>query len=185
VNRAEWEHVIAAAAEVTDEDEIVVVGSQAILGPVPDAPKLLLRSMEADVYPRNAPDKAIVIDANLGDGSPFHREYGYYAYGVGPETAYAPEGWEERLVAVEVPARPRSRRRPVAYCLEPHDLVLAKCAANRDRDWDFARAAFAAGIVAGDELIRRAELLPLEAERLTVVRTMLAGVVDSVAPRRD
>lgn len=180
MNRAQWEHVIAAAAEVTDEDEIVVVGSQAILGPVPDAPEPLLRSMEADVYPRKAPNKAIVIDANLGDGSPFHREYGYYAHGVGPETAFAPEGWEQRLLPVEVPAPPKSRRRPVAYCLEPHDLVLGRCAANRDRDWDFARAALAAAIVDGDELIRRAELLPLEGERLVVVRTTLAGAVDSV-----
>jgi hypothetical protein len=50
-----------------------------------------------------------LIDANLGDGSPFHREYGYCAHGVGPETAYAPEGWEERLVPVEVLAR-RTRK---------------------------------------------------------------------------
>jgi hypothetical protein len=185
VNRVEWEHVIAAAAEVADKDEIVVIGSQAILGPVPDAPEPLLRSLEADVYPRDAPDKAILIDANLGDGSPFHREYGYYAHGVGPETAYAPSGWEERLVRVEVPARPTSRRRPVAYCLEPHDLVLAKCAANRERDWDFARVALAAGIVEGDELIRRAERLPLDAERLEVVRTTLAGVVGPVARRAE
>jgi hypothetical protein len=185
VNRAEFEHVIAAAAEVANEDEIVVVGSQAILGSVPDAPEPLLRSMEADVYPLNAPDKAIVIDANLGDGSSFHREYGYYAHGVGPETAYAPKGWEDRLVPVEVPVRPASRRRPIAYCLEPHDLVLAKCAANRERDWDFARAALAAGIVDREELRRRAPSLPLEAERLRVVRATLAGVLESLTQHRN
>jgi hypothetical protein len=56
-------------------------------------------------------------------------------------------------------------------------VVLAKCPANRDRDWDFARAALAAGIVDGDELIRRAQLLPLEAELLIVVRTTLAGML--------
>jgi hypothetical protein len=80
-------------------------------------------------------------------------------------------------------ARPRSQRRPVAFCLEPHDLVLAKRAANRDRDWDFARAALAAAIVEGGELVRRARLLPLEAERLEAVRTTLVGVVGSVSPR--
>jgi hypothetical protein len=29
----------------------------------------------------------------LGDGSPFHAAFGYYAHGVGPETAKAPAGW--------------------------------------------------------------------------------------------
>ena len=46
MNRAELEHVIQAAAEITG-DEIVVIGSQAILGQFPNAPAPLLRSMEA------------------------------------------------------------------------------------------------------------------------------------------
>lgn len=98
MRRDEFEHVIAAAAEVSGEREIVVIGSQAILGSVPDPPKAMLFSMEADVYPLNAPAKAEEIDGSLGDGSPFHGTYGYYAHGVGPETAIAPRDWEERLV---------------------------------------------------------------------------------------
>jgi len=96
VRRDELEHVIAAAADVTGEAELVVVGSQAILGPFPDAPQSMLRSMEADLYPRRAPEKADDIDGSLGDGSRFHRTFGYYAHGVGPETAKAPAGWEMR-----------------------------------------------------------------------------------------
>jgi len=96
VRRDELEHVIAAAADVTGETELVVVGSQAILGPFPDAPQSMLRSMEADLYPRRAPEKADDIDGSLGDGSRFHRTFGYYAHGVGPETAKAPAGWEMR-----------------------------------------------------------------------------------------
>jgi hypothetical protein len=38
VTRAQLEHVIRAAAAVTGEDEIVIIGSQAILGAHPDAP---------------------------------------------------------------------------------------------------------------------------------------------------
>ena len=37
---------------VADDDEIVVIGSQAILGSFPNAPAELLESMEADVFPR-------------------------------------------------------------------------------------------------------------------------------------
>jgi hypothetical protein len=114
VRRHEFEHVVAAAANVADADDLVVVGSQAILGAYPDAPDALLRSLEADIYPMHEPAKADMIDGALGDGSPFQRTYGYYAHGVGPETAKAPAGWEQRLVRVDVPPRVRSSRKPVA-----------------------------------------------------------------------
>jgi hypothetical protein len=49
VRRSELEHVIRVAARIAQDDEIVVVGSQAILAVHPDAPESLLRSIEADV----------------------------------------------------------------------------------------------------------------------------------------
>lgn len=171
--RAEFDHVIAAAANVVGEDEFVVIGSQAILGTHADAPEALLRSIEVDLYPVNTPAKADLVDGALGDGSDFHRTYGYYAHGVGPETAKAPAGWESRLVRVVVPPRHRSDRSPVALCLEPHDLVLAKCVAGRDRDWDFTREALHAGLVELDELLNRVERLPVERDRQTQIRNML------------
>ena len=169
MERADWEHVIAAAAEVTGLDAFVVIGSQAILGPFPDAPAQLLRSQEADIYPRDAPERADDIEGALGDGSPFALAYGYYAHGVGPETAKPPSGWQGRLIAVAVPPRAGSARRPVALCLEPHDLVLAKCAAGRERDWEFAGEAIRAGLVDVETLLERVQHLPLEgrhAERI-------------------
>lgn len=126
MKRQDLEHVIAAAANIVAEDEFVVIGSQAILGSYPDAPAPLLGSMEADIYPARAPEKAIEVDGSLGDGSQFHRTFAYYAHGIGPETAKAPAGWQERLIRVPIPPRMLSKRHPVALCLEPHDLVLAK-----------------------------------------------------------
>lgn len=53
-----------------------------------------------------------------------------------------------------------------ALCLEPHDLVLAKCVAGRERDWDFAREALAHELVDADALVRRVDDLPVaEADR--------------------
>ncbi|CAA9518507.1 MAG: converved hypothetical protein [uncultured Solirubrobacterales bacterium] len=173
MRRHEFEHVIGAAANVVGETEFVVIGSQAILGAHPDAPEPLLRSMEADLYPRASPEKAGLIDGALGDGSPFHRQFGYYAHGVGPETAKAPAGWERRLVRVPMAARPGSRGEPVALCLEPHDLVLAKCAAGRDRDWDFAREAIVAGLVDLDGLFGGVADLPLDGHYRAHIRAML------------
>src|SRR5437763_17130370 len=133
MQRADLEDVVAAAAEATGEPELVVVGSQAILGSFPNAPASMLRSMEADLYPLRRPEKADEIDGSLGDGSWFHRTHGYYAHGVGPETASAPAGWEARLVRVEIPLRAASQRRAVALRLAPHALLLAQAVAGGAR----------------------------------------------------
>jgi hypothetical protein len=146
----------------------------------PDASDALLRSMEADVYPVRQPGKADLIDGALGDGSPFHRSFGYYAHGVGPETAKAPAGWRERLIRVDVPPRLRSSRRPVARCLEPHDLVLSKCVAGRERDWEFARDALAAGLVLTETLVARISDLPVDVQEQRRLRRMLRALSERV-----
>lgn len=42
MKRVDLEHIIRAAAAIANDDEIVVIGSQAILGSLPDAPEVLL-----------------------------------------------------------------------------------------------------------------------------------------------
>lgn len=173
---ADFEHVLAAAADITDHDEIVVIGSQAILGSIERPPKAMVQSLEADIYPLRDPEAAVDIDGSLGDGSQFHVAHGYYAHGVGPETAKAPKGWQERLVKREIPPRPGSNRTVYALCLEPHDLVLSKCAAGRERDWPYAAAALEAEIVKLDTLLERIPDLPVpEATREHIAR-MLKGL---------
>jgi hypothetical protein len=166
----EFEHVIAAAANVTGQD--------------PEAPAVMLVSLEADIYPRYRPELVDAIDGALGDGSQFHVTYGYYAHGVGPETAKAPAGWEQRLVPVSVPPRLNSGRVPVAWCLEVHDLVLSKCAAGRQRDWDYAREALAARVVEAAVLLDRVGELPLDdAGRAHVASTLRAIIAMREEPR--
>ena len=177
MKRNEFEHVIAAAANVISEDEFVVIGSQAVLGSTSAVPDSMLVSMEADIYPAGEPERAIEVDGALGDGSPFHRQFGYYAHGVGPETAKAPTGWQERLVRVDIPPRPKSSRRPVAFCLEIHDLVLSKLVAGRDRDIDYAHQARAHGLLDVDTLRERVSDLPVAVER----RCCVAALVESLA----
>lgn len=177
---ADLQHVVGAAANVVEEVEFVVIGSQAILATAPDAPEALLRSMEADLYPRRSPERADEIDGALGDGSQFHRTFGYYAHGVGPETARCPAGWEERLVAMPVPPRPGSDRAAVALCLEVHDLVLSKCAAGRQQDWDFTLSALRAGLVMSEELLARVDAMPLDAPTRRHVRSMVEGLARRV-----
>ena len=183
MRREQLEHVIRAAASVAD-DEIVVIGSQAILGGRPNAPDALLWSQEADVYPRSHPERAEAIDGALGDGSQFHAAFGYYAHGVGPETAKAPRGWEERLIPVRVPRGPRDETLVTGWCMEPHDVVLAKCAAGRERDWEFAREAIRHGVVDAEELLRRVGELPLPTSHRRHVEHLLRAIAaDDGDPR--
>jgi hypothetical protein len=66
MTRSELEHIIRAAGSIADDDEIVVIGSQSVLGQFPAAPVALLASMEADVYLRHATDRADLIDVGAG-----------------------------------------------------------------------------------------------------------------------
>jgi len=163
MNRAQLEHVIRAAASISEEDRIVIIGSQAILGSFPDAPAALLTSMEADAFPENAPEKSDIIDGCIGELSPFHETYGYYAHGVGPETAILPKQWRLRLCEVRSPATYGS----VGLCLSPSDLAVSKLLANRPKDIAFVRTMVAEALVAPEDILKLAgELDTLDAHRL-------------------
>ena len=149
MNRPQLEHIIRASGGIADDTHIVVVGSQAILGEHPQAPAELLVSMEADVYPKHDPERAIVIDGAIGEQSLFHLTYGYYAHGVSPETAVLPAGWQERVVLV----RNENTNGWTGECLEAHDLAVSKLAAGREKDVEFVRTMLRQGMV-GAELLR-------------------------------
>lgn len=157
MQRHELEHLIRAASAITNDYEVVVVGSQSILGAVPNPPDSLTVSMEADIYPANMPELADLIDGAIGEGSPFHERFGYYAQGVGPETAVLPEGWQGRLVRLQN----QNTDLKVGLCLDPSDLCAAKLAAGRDKDWVFVREALKHGIVSAETLVTRVRALPV------------------------
>ena len=136
MNRFQLEHIIRAAAGNADTREIVVIGSQSILGAYPEAPSDLLVSMEADVFPKDRPEHSIIIDGSIGERSMFHETFGYYAHGVDPTTAVLPSRWQERLVRVEN----ENTRGNIGWCLEPHDLAISKLVAGRDKDLSFIKS---------------------------------------------
>ena len=154
------------------DKELVIVGTQAILGQFPDAPESMLVS-RADIYPKNHPERADEIDGSLGDGSYFDLTFGYYAHAVGPETAKAPAGWEDRLV----PVQSENTGNAIGWCLEVHDLILSKGAAGRERDWDFAEDALRHDLVDPRELQRRAADLPLAVDETERIQQTLAAII--------
>ncbi|HEX4668820.1 MAG TPA: DUF6036 family nucleotidyltransferase [Solirubrobacterales bacterium] len=179
MRRPELEHIIRAAATVSGDEELIVIGSQAVLGQFPDAPEELLASREADVYPRNRPERGIEIDGSLGDGSYFDATYGYYAHAVGPETATLPKDWEQRLIEI----RNENTGGASGWCLEIHDLLLSKCVAGRERDWEFVEEAVRHGLAKPAELRRRLVDLPVASSRLAAARRVVEGVIARAASK--
>lgn len=160
MQRSELEHLIRAAAAITNEYEIVVIDSQSILGSAPHAPDFLLQSMEADLYPLHHPELADLIDGAIGELSPFEERFGYYAQGVGPETAVLPDGWGQRLVKIQN----ANTDLKIGYCLEPHDLAASKLAAGRDKDWPFVATMLEHQLVNASTLHERIDTLPVTSE---------------------
>lgn len=138
MTREELEHIIRASGAITDQYEFVIVGSQSILGSVPRPEAVFTVSMEADIYPLQAPELADRIDGAIGEGSQFHQTYGYYAQGVGPETASLPSDWMQRVHRIQN----SNTQDRVGYCLDLVDLLLSKAAAGRQKDRDFCMALF-------------------------------------------
>ena len=48
--------------------EFIIAGSQSILGSVPHPQEVFTVSMEADIYPKEAPELAEKIDGAIGEG---------------------------------------------------------------------------------------------------------------------
>jgi hypothetical protein len=148
MKRSEVEHVLRAAAAITQENSFFVVGSQAILMAFPHAPEELLVSRELDLFPALHPEKANLIDGAIGAMSSFDETFGYHADGVGPETAVMPSDWRTREQLHYVGD-------VTVICPEVHDLAVSKCVAGRDKDADFVRALFKHAMIELPTLLQR------------------------------
>ncbi len=140
-------------------------------------------SVEADISFFDDPDdeKADLVDGAIGEASPFHDEFGVYGQGVTLETATLPDGWRDRLVAFTHGDIGESK----AMCLDPHDLVLSKLVANREKDIEFANAVIAARLVEVERLMNLATALPIpEGVRRRVRATIrrVSGTSEPDAP---
>lgn len=169
MKRADLEHLIRAAATIADDDELIVVGSQAVLAQFPDAPEEMLRSDEADIYPKNKPERWELIDGAIGELSTFHDTFGYYAQGVEEGVATLPNGWKNRLI----PLSNAATRGATGFCLELHDLLISKYVANREKDRRYCRAAAAAGLADRQVLLERLAETDLE----LTVRALVDGLI--------
>lgn len=184
MTRAQLEHAIRAACRILGVDEVILVGSQAILGPHPDAPRELRMSAEVDVWAEGLAENEIDHLNVSGIDSPFHEEHGFYLDPVGPTTALLPPDWRDRAVYVEVTGEAAA-----AWCPEPTDLAISKLARGESKDTDFVGAMIFHGLTTERGLRERRALLsdlqPGDAHRLdTALRVALSKAAERRRSRR-
>lgn len=160
MKRQELAHILRAACQIAGDRDVLVIGSQSILGTFDedDLPAAATASIEADIAFLDDPwrIKADDVEGAIGEMSSFHSTYGIYAEGVHVETAkFLPDGWRDRMIGWQLrssdPADPRF--------LEPHDLAISKLGAARGKDLDFVDALITAGILDVAILVQRCMLL--------------------------
>jgi hypothetical protein len=189
VRREQLEHAIRTACQIIGRPEVIVVGSQAILGSYSEGelPAEATMSSEVDVLPiaaSNAETAELAdrIEGVAGEWSPFEEQYGFSIDGVDLDTAVLPAGWRDRLVRVQNPntAAPGGEPEFVGWCLNPEDLCVAKLCALREKDQVFVRALCDAGLVDRSVIAARTLLVEVRHQQAAA-----AGLVwlNSMPPR--
>ena len=131
--------------------------------------------MEADVYPKNHPEKADEIDGAIGECSSFHELHGYYAQGVGKTTAVLPADWESRLVAV----KNENTNGVTGYCLEVHDLAVSKIIAMRPKDLEFVQELVRHDMINKNTMLHRLKQTELEGSIRRIARARIKSFFKS------
>ncbi|MCP2316603.1 hypothetical protein APR12_001940 [Nocardia amikacinitolerans] len=171
MRRDQLEHAIRTACQIIGRPEVIVVGSQAILGTFDETrlPADATMSLEIDILPI-ADDNdetsrlADLIEGVAGEFSAFEDLHGFSIDGVDMETAALPDGWRSRLVKVQNvnTAAPSGEPQVTGWCLDKEDLCVAKLCAFREKDQNFVAALLESGLVAPRVI---AERLPTVSER--------------------
>ncbi len=160
MQREKVDHVLRAVASLTGHDVFVLIGSSALAartkGPMPAS---MLGTPEVDIYAfgvSNVEELSDMIDGSLGQDSPFHMTFGFYADGVSPETAKMPSDWVSRARKYTSPACPGV----TAIVPEENDLALAKLVAWREKDIEWLREGVTHGIFSLLEMEARFDRMP-------------------------
>lgn len=176
MRRDQLEHAIRTACQITGHTEVIVIGSQAILGTYPEdeLPLLATSSLEVDILPITDDNHTTIELADLivgvaGELSPFEQTHGFSIDGVDLTTAALPEGWRDRLVKVQNAntAHPSGHPQFIGWCLNKEDLCVAKLCALRLKDQNFVQALVQARLV--DPVVIKDRLATVDARYSSAV----------------
>lgn len=169
MRRDQLEHAIRASCQIIERDEVIVIGSQAILGTFDEEqlPAEATMSLEVDILPvsedeTETAEMADLLEGVAGEFSIFEETHGFSIDGVELTTAKLPEGWRRRLTKVQNAntAAPGGSPRFTGWCLEPHDLCVAKLCALREKDINFVSALLKTDLVDATTIAQRLATVP-------------------------
>lgn len=141
MKREDLRRLFAQARKLGGETDYVVLGSLAALGYSDAVPPRMAMSLDVDAYGKGDPPRIFELAAALGQGSEFEATHGYYLDPISPHVATLPEGWEQRLVRIELEPG------LAAWFLEPNDAAVSKYARMEPRDREWIRAGLQARIL--------------------------------------
>lgn len=173
MKRTQLEHVILEVGRRNDLEYFYVIGSAAILAVLPDPPEgALTATRDVDIIPPHENEElADRLCWVLGEGSEFDIEHGYYVQGVSWNTpVHAPQDWHLRAIPVRV------GNRHTGLCMEPHDLVLSKLGAGREKDLDFARAVARLRLVEREKLHERLDSVSATTDFRALLKQRIDGL---------
>jgi hypothetical protein len=98
MKKHQLDHVLRAAGRITGEKQFIIVGSQSLHGKYPDLPDDLVRSAEVDLIAKGRVARTEWLNA-IGQDSPFHQQFGYYADPVDEGTAVLRLGARRTLLS--------------------------------------------------------------------------------------
>jgi hypothetical protein len=141
MTRDDLRRLFVEARRLVGETDYVVIGSLAALGHSGDVPARMAISIDVDAWCKSDPPRVFELATALGQGSAFEARYGYYLDPVSPRVATLPEGWEARLVRIELDPG------LAAWFLEPNDAAVSKYARLEPRDREWIRAGLSGGLL--------------------------------------
>lgn len=161
VRREEFRDALRRAGDITGDCDFVVIGSQSVHGAFSATvlPKAATFSMEVDllaVFDIDGDKAWRLAGADGGSGNRSEID------GVDITTATLPDGWVDRLIPFAVDDTAET---VIGWCLEPHDLVVAKATAGRDKDRRFIEALVAASLINPAVVLVRLANIDLGARR--------------------
>ncbi|WP_199267542.1 DUF6036 family nucleotidyltransferase [Rhodococcus sp. JT-3] len=172
MNREDLAKAVIAACKWLDEPQVVIFGSQSLLGSYDDTelPDEATRSREVDMTPASAfrggigiDEKVSVLDVWVGEDSPFHSMHGIYVEGIHKETVVLPHGWENRLVHFDVTDGSGNQTYGrKGLCLEPTDLCISKLIAGREKDHEYVGALIRENIITPEAMLDRIDKSGIE-----------------------
>ena len=166
--------LLSRAAQLSNHRHFVIAGSLSAVGAVMRAPDVMVMSRDLDMYPKLDPGRGFEeIARELGEGSAFAREHGFYADPITPQLLTLPDHWESRLMQITLD------NGVVAWFLDPGDAAVSKLARGAENDVRWVRAALDAGIVHEALILERLRTSSASSQETVIAKAALRSITGS------